>query len=136
RAIREVTAVLPRKRHSLSDTLVDDVAADFGQPINVRFPRTKIAAFDCVVEQTVNAVAVVLIIFGGVNPTLGGDGVRAARRILIAKAFHPVAELAQGGCRRTSSQTGANHNYFELAPVVWINQPRVVLVIRPFPIKR
>jgi len=57
----------------LRDAVVDNVRADFGKPINVRFARTEIAAFDCVVKQTVNAVAVVLIIFRGIDAALRGD---------------------------------------------------------------
>src|SRR4029077_9754185 len=74
RAIREVAAVFSSERHALRDALVDNIAADLAKPVDIRFARTKIAALDCVVEQTVNAVAVVLIIFRGVDSTLCGDG--------------------------------------------------------------
>ena len=81
--------------------------ADFGQPINVRFARTKIAAFDRVVEQSINAVAVVLIIFRGIDSALRRDGMGAARRILITKTFHPIAELAERGRGRTAGQAAS-----------------------------
>ena len=37
-------AIFARERHALLDALIDDEIADFGQPINVRFARTEIAA--------------------------------------------------------------------------------------------
>ncbi len=68
-----VAAVLARERNALSDALIDDVAANFSESINVRFARAKIAAFDRVVEQAINAVAIVLIIFRGIDSALGRD---------------------------------------------------------------
>ena len=103
--IGEQAAVLAREGHALFDALIDDQIADFGQAINVRFARTKIAAFDRVVKQSVNAVAVVLIILRGVDSALRGDGMGAARRILITKTFHPITELAERGRGRTAGQT-------------------------------
>ena len=116
----------------MRDALVDDVAADFGEPINVGFAGTKIAAFDRVVEQTVNAVAVVLIIFRGIDSALRRDRMGAARRILVAKAFHPITEFAQRCCGRTAGESGADDDDFEFAAIIWTNESRVILVARPF----
>ena len=79
RAIRQRAAILARERHALRHALVDDVDADLRQPVNVRFARAEIAALHRVVEQPVNAVAVVLIILRRVDAALRGDGVRAPR---------------------------------------------------------
>ena len=106
--------------------------ADFGEPINVRFARPEIAAFDRVVEQAINTVAVVLIIFCGVDSTLRGDRMRAARRILIAKTFHPIAKLAQRRRGRTAGQAAADDDDFEFAAVIRTNESRVILMIGPF----
>ena len=127
RAIGEQPAVFARERHALLDALVDDQIADFGQPINVRFARTKIAAFDRVVKQPVNAVAIVLIIFRGVDSALGGDAVRAARAVLVTEPFNVVAELAQRGGGRTAGQAGADDDDLKFPAVVRRDQPGVIL---------
>ena len=119
----------------MRDALVDNVRANFGEPINVRFARTKIAALDRVVEQAINAVAIVLIILGGVDSALSGDGVRAARRILITKTFHAIAELAQRRRRRTTGEAAADNNDFKFASIVWTNEAGMIFVTRPFAIE-
>ena len=78
--------------------MVDDQIADFGKAIDIRFARTEIAAFDGVVEQTENAVAVVLIILRGVDPALRRDAVRAARAVLITETLHVIAHFSEAGC--------------------------------------
>ena len=85
--VGQKTAVFARKWHALRDALIDDRCADFRQTIDIRFPRAEIAALDRVVEQSINAVAVVLIILGGVDSALGGNRVRAARAVLVTKTF-------------------------------------------------
>ena len=77
-AVVEQAAVLARERHALGDALVDDVDADLGEAVDVGLARAEVAALDGVVEKAINAIAVVLIVLGGVDAALGGDGV--ARR--------------------------------------------------------
>ena len=59
RAVVEVAAVFARERHALRHALVDDVDADLRQAVDVGFARAEIAALHRVVEQAVDAVAVV-----------------------------------------------------------------------------
>ena len=73
RAVGEQAAVLARERHALRHALVDDVDADLRQPVDVRLARAEVAALDRVVEQAVDAVAVVLIVLRGVDAALRGD---------------------------------------------------------------
>jgi len=114
----------------LRDALVDDVEADLREAIHVRLARAKIAALHRVIEQAENAVAVVLIILGGVDAALRGDAVGAARAVLEAEALHVVAELGEGGRSRAAGQARSHHDdrvlalvgrvhqlHFELAPV-------------------
>jgi hypothetical protein len=77
----------------LRDALVNDVDADFGQTIDVRFARPEVAAFDRVIEQAVNAVAIILIILCRVDAALRRDRVRAPGAVLIAETFDVIAEL-------------------------------------------
>ena len=59
----------------------------------------EIPAFDGIVKEPVDAIAIVGIIFRGVDATLGGNTVGPARTVLKTKTFHPVTQLGQsGGC--------------------------------------
>ena len=106
--------------------------ADFGEAIDVRFARAKIAALDRVVEKPVNAVAVVRVIFRGVDSALGGDAVGAARAVLITERFDVVTLLPQRRRGRAAGQTGADDDDLEFAAIVRRDQPRIVLVPPPF----
>jgi hypothetical protein len=101
RAGIEQAAVLPSKRNTLRHALVDDVDADLRQAVDIRFARAEIATLHGVIEKTENAVAVVAIVLGGVDASLGRDRVGAARGVVIRKAMNVVALLAQrsrGSC--------------------------------------
>ena len=130
--VREQAAVFARERHSLLDALVDDQVADFGQPKNIRFARPEVAALDRVVEQTVNTVAIVLIILGRVDPTLRGDAVRPARAVLVTETFHVVAKLAQRGGGGSTGEAAPDDDDLKFPAVIRGNQSRVILVIGPF----
>ena len=108
RAVGQQAPIFAGKGHALFDALIDDEVTDFRQPINIGFARAKIPAFDRVVKQAVDAVAVVLIIFGRIDPALRGDGMRPPRRILITEALYVVAKLAQGGRGGATSQAAAD----------------------------
>ncbi len=97
RSVVEQTTVFPGKRHALGGALVDDLVADFGEPIDVGFARAIIAAFDRVVEQPEDAVAVVVVVLGGVDPSLGGDAVGPPRAVVVGEDLHVVAQLPEGG---------------------------------------
>ena len=73
RAVVEQAAVLAGERHALRHALVDDVDADLRQAVDVGFARAEVAALHRVVEQAVDAVAVVLVVLGGVDAALRGD---------------------------------------------------------------
>ena len=79
-AVVEVAGILAGEGHALRHALIDDVEADAGEAVDVGFARAEIAALHRVVEQAVDAVAVVVIILGGVDSALRGDAVRAPRR--------------------------------------------------------
>src|SRR5207248_3006595 len=96
RAGVEQAAVLPRERHALGDALVDDLDADLGEAIDVRLAGAVVAALDRVVEEPVDAVAVVLVVLGRVDAALRGDAVRPAGRVVEREHLDPVAELAEG----------------------------------------
>ncbi len=132
RSVRQQPAIFPRERHALLDAVIDDQITDFGEAIDVRLPGAEIAALDRVVEETENAVAVVLVIFCGIDPALGRDAVSAARAVLVTKALHAVAQLAQRGGRRSAGQAASHHDDLKFPPIVWTDQAGVILVRRPF----
>ena len=74
-AVVEKTAVLPGEGNALSSRLIDDVQREFGQTVDVGFPTPKVTTLNRVIEESINGVAIVVIVLGGVDPTLCGDGV-------------------------------------------------------------
>ena len=130
-AVGQQAAVFAGEGHALRDALVDDVDADLRQPVDVGLARAEVAALDRVVEEPVDAVAVVLVILRGVDAALGGDGVRAARAVLVAEAFHLVAQLGQRGGGRGARQAGADDDDLVLPPVGRVDQLRFELVLVP-----
>src|SRR5579863_2049087 len=111
RPIGQRTAVFARKWHALRDALVDDVHADLRQPVDVRLARAEIAALHRVIEQPVNAVAVVLIVLRGVDAALRGNAVRAPGTVLKAETFDVVTELRHCRRSRRAREAGADDNY-------------------------
>ncbi len=95
-AVVEQPAVLPGEGDALGHALVDDVDAQLGQPVHVGLAGAVVASLDGVVEQAVDAVAVVAVVLGRVDPALGGDGVGPAGRVLVAEAADPVARARPG----------------------------------------
>ena len=128
RTVVEQSAVLASERNTLGHHLVDDVHRDFGETMHVSFAGAEVAALDGVVEQTMNAVAVTLIVLGGVDSALRGDGVRAARRVVEGESVHLITEFGQRCRRRRAGQTGADDDDLELALVAGGNQLHVALV--------
>ena len=122
RAIGEQSPILSGERHSLRYTLIDDVYAQLGEAIDIAFTRAEVSAFDGIVEKPIDTVAVVLIILGGVDPTLRGDAVCAAWGILKAEALYFVAQLAHRRRRRCTRQARAHHDDGVFPLVGWIHQ--------------
>src|SRR5207248_9473656 len=127
----EQAAVLARERHALRDTLVDDVDRHFGEPVDVRLAAAEVAALDGVVEEAVDAVAVVAVVLGGVDPALGGDRVGAAGRVLEAERQDVVAQLGEAGGGAGPGEPGADHDDRVLPLVGRVDQPLPVLETVP-----
>jgi len=69
----------------------------------------EIAALNRIVEEAEDAVAVVAVVLGGVDPALRRDTMRPPRRILEAKTFDLVAELAERCRRGRAGEPAADH---------------------------
>ncbi len=79
RAVVQQAAVLAGEGHALGHALVDNVVGNLGEAIDVRLAGAEVAALDRVVEKAENRVAIVAVVFRGVDPALSGDRVGAAR---------------------------------------------------------
>ena len=95
RTVVEQTSVLTGERYALCYTLVDDGVGNFGQTVNVGFAGTVVSTFDRIVEETIHAVSVVLIVFGRIDTTLCCDGVCTAGRILYAETEYVESHFAE-----------------------------------------
>src|SRR5206468_1331813 len=78
-----------------------------------------------VVKKPVDAVAIVLIILGGVDSALRRDRVCPARRILEAEAAHLVTEFAESGSCRSTGESRTNNDDRMTAFIGRINQLHV-----------
>ncbi len=130
-AVGKHPAVFPGKGNPLGHALVDDVHADLGQPVDVCLAGAEIPALDGVMKKTPDAVAVVLVILGGVDPSLGRDGMRAARAVMETERLHPVAQFGERGGRRGPGQPGTDHDHLVLPLVGGVHQPDGGLEVFP-----
>ncbi len=121
----EEAAVLAGEGDALGDALVDDLDGDLGEAVDVGLAGPEVAALDGVVEEAVHRVAVVAVVLGGVDAALGGDGVGAARGVLVAELDDVVALFGQGGAGGAARETGADDDDAVLAPVGGVDQLRL-----------
>ena len=80
----------------MSNHLVNDVDAVLSKTMHVCFTCAEVATFDCVVEQTMNAVAVTLVVLRAVDTALGSNGVRTTCRVMKCKCVDLVSEFGHG----------------------------------------
>ena len=135
-AVGQHAAVLSRKRNTLGDALIDDAVAHLGQAIDVGFPGTEITALDGVVKQAPDAVAVIGVIFGGIDAALGCNTVGPAGAVLDTEGFDVVAQLGQGGRGRAPGQAGSHDDDRIFAFVGRVHQFGFKAVFVPFILER
>ncbi len=111
---------------------VDDVVADLPQAIHIGFPGAEITAFDRVVKKTPDAVAVIGIVFGRIDATLGGDAMGASRAILDTEGLYIVPHLSQAGGGRCTGESGAHDDDIKSAAVGRIDQLHFHPMLIPF----
>ncbi len=118
----EQSAVLAGERYALRHALVDDLDGDLGEAVDVGLAGPEVAALDGVVEEAVDGVAVVAVVLGGVDAALGGDGVGAARRVLVAELHDVVALFGQRRPGRAAREPGAHDDDGVLAAVGGVDE--------------
>ena len=99
--------------------------------MHVGFTGTEITPFNSVVKETVNGIAVVLVIFRRIDTALGGNGVGSTWAVLIAEAINLVSELRKGGGSRTTGKARSDNDDFVFSFVGWVDELRVDLVRGP-----
>src|SRR5699024_4541740 len=87
-------AVLAGERSADGVHVVDDTAGLDGETPAVGLTAAVVAALDGVLDVAVCAVVVDLLAAGGVDATLGCDGVRTTRGVVVGVHLHVVAQLA------------------------------------------
>src|SRR6185295_17672397 len=96
----------------------------------------EVAALYRVVEQAVDAVAVVAVILGGVDAALRGDGVRAPRAVVKGKAADVVTLLCQRSRGGRARKSRADDDDAVLAPVGGIDQLHFKFTLLPLAFDR
>jgi hypothetical protein len=102
RAVIKIAAVFARKRHTGGNQLVNCLVAYLCGPVNIGLPGPVIATLDNIIKQAINAVAVIFIIFCRIDPSLGGNRMCPAWRILKTEGLYIIAQLRESGGGRGS----------------------------------
>ena len=70
RTVIQQTAIFTGKRYSLSYTLIDNIVRNLCQTIYIRFTGTIVSTLDRIIEKTIHAITVILIVFRSINTAL------------------------------------------------------------------
>ena len=63
--------------------------------MDVGFTGAVVATLERVVEKSIHAIAVILVVLGCIDPSLCGNTVCTARRILETECFHFISQFTQ-----------------------------------------
>lgn len=95
RAVGQRPTIFSRERNPLSDTLIDHVRGELGKAVDMGLFASVVPSPNRVEEQPLDGVAIVLVVFRGIDPPWAAIEWAPARAILIAKALHAIPLLAQ-----------------------------------------
>ena len=122
RSVAEVPTVLAGERHTLRDSLVDQLCAAFRQTVDVGFARTEVPSLDRVIEHAENGVPIIFVILAGVDTALCGYGVGSPGGILKAKTSDLVPHLSQRRRQRTAGKARPHDNHMKFPAIAGANQ--------------
>ena len=131
RAVVQKTTVFTTERNALSDALVDDEVRVFGQAVHVGFASAEVTTLNGIVEQTINGVAIVLVVLSSVDTALGCNGVCTARAILDAERLDIVTKFTEGSGSRCTCKASTHDNHCELTLVSRVHELEFELVLGP-----
>src|SRR6185295_16990134 len=92
-SVIQKTAILSRERHTLRHTLVNNVETDLGHPIDIRFTRAEVSALYRVLKEPINTVAIIAIVLGSVDTSLGRNAVCSTRTVVITETLNVITQL-------------------------------------------
>ena len=125
------TTVFTGEWNTLGHHLVDDVNTVLGKTMHVCFASAEVATLDGVVEQTMDAVTITLVVLCTVDATLCSNRVCATCRVMECEGVNLVSKFRHCCCSRCSSKAGSDNDDFELALVVGVHQLHVLFVRSP-----
>ena len=88
--VRKGSTIFTCKRYTLCHALIDDVVRHLSETMYVGFASAIVTTFQRIVEQTPDAVAVVLVILGGIDSPLSSNTVGSPRAVLKAERLDVV----------------------------------------------
>ena len=104
----------------------------FGQTVYVGFAGAVVAALDRIVKKTVYRVVVVLVVLGGVDASLRGDAVRAARGVADAEYLYVISEFAERSGCGCAAQSGTHYDNVEFSLIGGADHFDFSLMLAPF----
>ena len=123
--------VFTSKGNSLGHALVYDVDAHLSEAMYVGLSGTEVTPLDRVIEKTVDAVTVVLVVFGRVYASLGRYGMSSAGGVLVTKAVNVIAQFAQRCRGRPTGKPRTNDDNPVLSLVRGVDQLRGKAMVVP-----
>ena len=136
RPVRQLTAILSGKGDTKRHALIDDLCTDLSEPIHIGFSGAEITAFDRVIKQSPDTIAVVLVVLRRIDSSLRGNAVCPPRTIVETKALHVIPKLSQGRRRTRAGKAGTDNDHGELPFVVGADQLFAEPVPIPFAFQR
>ena len=131
-AVRQIAAVLTRKRNTLGYALVYDGGAHFREPVDIGFAAPVVATLDGIIEKAVHGVVVILVVLRGIDTALRRNRVGAARGIADTEDLDIVSEFSERSRCRCTAKTGTYDDYLEFPLVVGTDDPDFGLAPGPF----
>ena len=125
------STIFTSERNTLSYALVDNAIGNFSQTINVSFTSTVVTTLDCIIEQTINGVAIILIVLSSIDTALCCDRVCTTRRVLDTEVQHIESHFCQRSCSRSTGQTSTYHDDIQTTLVCRVHQFLVIFIIFP-----
>ena len=95
RSVRQTSAIFASERHALSNALINDVVRNLSEAVHVGFASSIVSALQRVIEQPPNAVPVVLVVLGRIDPALSGDRMGTTRTVLKTERLNVVTQFRQ-----------------------------------------
>ena len=85
--------------------------------MDITFAGAVVTTFDRIIEQAMNAIAIILVVLRRIDTALCSNAVCAARAIVKGETFDVVSQFTERGSCRCTGEACADHDDFE-TPVV------------------